>query len=86
MSLIGRHVIVEGIKGLVVEKYRGLSREKEDAPSGHGGSMEINVFKSIDFYMIQTENDLIKVKATKISKILPLFEIETIKNETTKSE
>jgi hypothetical protein len=100
MSLIGRYVIAsvynfnsssyqsKQYKGLVLEKYSALIDVKQDAPSGHGGSINIKVYLPVDFYMIQTETELVKVEARFIVRVLPQFEVVDIKNEidTFKSE
>lgn len=81
MSLIGKtvRIYVSGgyngitscvVEGIILDKYLGVIDRTSEMPSGLGGSINLRMSQNIDFYIIQTSENILHAECRHLRSIV----------------
>lgn len=75
MSIIGKMVsyyndeLIEKT-GVVIDKYMGTKLAKMEYPSGEGGSIDVEQFISVEYYIVSSGELLYHAECSRVRKIV----------------
>ena len=69
--VFGSHSTIIHIDGIVIDKIQSTIIKKNDMPSGHGGSISLEQYFVVDYYLIKTAKGIEK---TLCSNLVEIFE------------